>query len=378
MATAVDLKKNDAHRKPATSGRAGTGAKNQAGPVGKVKGFVASLLATTWVKHLKRAGGRFSERLGSQFAAAITYFSFLALVPILMVSFSVAGFVLVSRPDLLDQLKTQIAKQIPSQNGLSTTINDALNQAVTARFSVGIIGLVIALYSGIGWMGNVRQAIQAQWRPDFDDDQEIANTSFLKNLLTNLWMLAGLGVALLISLALSSIGNAFATDIVKALGLSDQGWLQPLISVVSIALAVAADVLIFMWVYSVLPPKGMKGTRKALVRGSLIAAVGFEVLKFALTNILPSALSGGASGKVFGPIIGLLAFFNLVATLVLFTAAWISTAEGGPEKKESDGGDLDQVGDPAVIVREVVSRPQMGVLLGVGAVLGFGWSRRRR
>lgn len=364
MATAVDVQKKDA------------GPTGGAAEVGKVKGAIAAALAKKWVQHLKRAAGRFGERLGSQFAAAITYFSFLALVPILMVSFSVAGFVLNSRPELVTELRDQVAKQIPGD--LSSTINEALDHAISARFTVGIIGLVIALYSGIGWMGNVRQAVQAQWRPDFDDDQEIANTPFLKNLWTNLWMLAGLGLALLVSVALSSIGNAFASEIVKLLGLADQGWLKPLISVVSIALAIAADVLIFMWVYSILPPQQMKGTRKALIRGSLIAAVGFEVLKFALTNILPSALSGGATGAVFGPIIGLLAFFNLVATLVLFVAAWISTAEGGPQKKAADDSDDNRIQEPAVIVHEVVSRPKAGVLLGVGAVLGIGWSHRRR
>ena len=151
-----------------------------------------------------------------------------------------------------------------------------------------------------------------------------------------------------------------------------------MITVAAWLLAIAADVLIFLWVYSVLPPKHMKGTRKALVRGAIIAAVGFEVLKFALTTILPGALSGGATGKVFGPIIGLLAFFNLVATLVLFVAAWISTADGGPAKKEVDPADAPDVLEPAVVVHDQVSKPKLLGMLSVGAILGVGWSRRRR
>ncbi|CAK8739583.1 hypothetical protein SODG_003124 [Sodalis praecaptivus] len=39
-----------------------------------------------------RAAERFSDRMGSQFGAAITYFSFLSLIPILMVSFAGVGF----------------------------------------------------------------------------------------------------------------------------------------------------------------------------------------------------------------------------------------------------------------------------------------------
>ena len=35
-----------------------------------------------------------------------------------------------------------------------------------------------------------------------------------------------------------------------------------------------------------------------------------------------------ATAKIFGPIIGILIFFNLVATVVLFLAAWIATSSG--------------------------------------------------
>ncbi len=375
MATAVDLRKNDsaAHRVEKNQGKPAR--RGSLPPVKRLLLLVKVFLRRPFVLHLMRAAKRFGERLGTQFAAAITYFSFLSLVPILMVAFSVAGFVLSSHPELLQQLQDKVASQIPG--GLSATIFSALDSAVKARFTVGIVGLVIALYSGIGWMGNVRQAVQAQWRPDFDDDQEIANESLFKSLFKNLWMLAGLGLALVVSLALSSIGNALAGQILKWLGLSNISWLHPLIVVVSIVLAIAADVLIFMWVYSVLPPKGLKASRTSLVRGSIIAAVVFEVLKFALTNILPNALSGGASAAVFGPIIGLLAFFNLVSTMVLFVAAWIATAADAPIEAD-DSAELPDVPQPAVVVHEVVSRPTVAGLVGFGALLGFGWARRRR
>ena len=364
MATAVDMKKKDA-------GRSGV-----AGDVGKVKRAVAALLAKKWVQHLKRAGSRFSERLGSQFAAAITYFSFLALVPILMLAFSIGGFILSSHPDLLVQLQNKIAAQVPGS--LKDPITQALDHAVSSRYSVLSIGLVVALYSGIGWMGNVRQAIQAQWRPDFDEDQEVAQESFIKNLLRNLWMLVGLGLALVLSLALSSVASTLTDRALDLVGLGNVGWLKPVLTIFALLLAIGADLLIFLWVYSVIPPKNMKVPRRALVRGAIFAAVGFELLKFALTNGLSSLVSGGSSGAVFGPIIGLLAFFNLVATLVLFVAAWTSTSEGGPQKKDPDDDEANRLQEPAVIVHEVVSRPKAGVLLGVGAVLGFGWSRRRR
>lgn len=352
-------------------------------PAGTVKARIAALTAKKWVTHVIRAVGRFNERLGTSFAAAITYFSFLALIPILMLSFSVSGFILSSHPDLLNGLREGISKQIPgASGGLSDTIGKVLDKAVSARLSVGIVGLVVALYSGIGWMGNVRSAVQAQWRPDFDADQEMAKDSFLKNLLRNLGSLAGLGLAIVVSLSLTASG-AWAQKLVLGwLGLDDVAILKPVFTIVPILLAMAADVLIFMWVYTILPPRDMKGTRKALVRGSIIAAVAFEILKFALTFLLPK-LTTSATAQVFGSIIGLLLFFNLTATMVLFVAAWISTADGGPQSKAAGSAISPESGEsvdaaPAVRLDEGIWKPKVTGLLGVGALLGWGWARRRR
>ena len=341
-----------------------------------VKLRVAVIMRRPSVQHLMRAAKRFSERLGSQFAGAITYFSFLALLPILMVAFSAAGYVLASRPDLLAQLESEITKQFPSSGaGMGDLISKLLASAVGARAAVGIVGLVTALYSAIGWMGNLRAAIQAQWRPDFDENQEIASDSFIKNLWKNLWMFATLGVALVISLSLSAVASNLTTSILKWLGLSDIAILKPIFALIPIVLAIGADVLIFAWVYTVIPQKGMKATRKALLRGALIAAVAFEVLKFLLTFFLPKVTSS-ASGLIFGPIIGLLFFFNLVATMVLFMAAWIATSPGGPGDGTRNRKEPDEVPEPAVIVPESMSRQRAIGYVGVGAILGLGAASR--
>ena len=56
------------------------------------------------IAHLIRAAERFNDRLGNQFGAAITYFSFLSMIPVLMVSFAAAGFILASHPTLLEDI----------------------------------------------------------------------------------------------------------------------------------------------------------------------------------------------------------------------------------------------------------------------------------
>jgi len=288
-----------------------------------VKSWLKARMARPGMRHIVRGVDRFNDRLGTQFAGAITYSSFLAVVPILMVAFSIAGFVLSSQPQLLLDLRNGIAGQLPA--GLSSTIGEVLNAAVNARVTVGIVGLVIALYSGVSWMGNVRTAIQAQWRPDFDTDQETREESLGRYYLKSLGYLAALGVGVLASLLLTAAGSWAQSFALKWFGLDRVSWLAPIATIIPILLATAADVGIFYWMYDELSPRDVKAPRRALLRGAVIAAVAFEVLKFLLTFLLPLLLTS-TTAKLFGPIIGLLFFFNLVATVVLFVACWIATA----------------------------------------------------
>ncbi|TBL43227.1 inner membrane protein YhjD, partial [Klebsiella oxytoca] len=98
------------------------------------------------------------------FGAAITYCSFLSLIPVLMLSFACAGFILASNPDLLAKLITGVANSIDDPT-LASTVQQSIDTAVRQRTTVGLTGLAIALYSGVNWVGNLRQAILAQSRP---------------------------------------------------------------------------------------------------------------------------------------------------------------------------------------------------------------------
>ncbi len=296
-----------------------------------------------------------------------------------MVAFSIAGFVLSSRPDLLHQLQDSIANQLPGD--LSKTISSALTSAVNARTTVGVIGLIGALYSGIGWVGNLRAAVQAQWREDFDTDSETVQENFLLGLIRNLLRLVGLGLAIAVSLGLSAAGNALQPVVVNALGLGSVSWLQPVFVVVPILIAVAADTLIFGWLYSSLSPVHTPLPRRALLLGSVFAAVAFEVLKQLLTA-LPRLYNQSATAQVFGNIIGLLFFFNLTATLVLRVAAWIATATR-PDRRSwvEQAADADD-GLPVASSRRPPTpsyRPAaVAGLVGLGAALGWAAGRWRR
>jgi membrane protein len=340
-------------------------------PAGRLVLLGKRIAARRGVKHLIRAIGRYGDRLGSQFAGAMTYFSFLSLVPILMVGFSVGGIVLANNQDLLATLESQIAELLPA--GIAEPIVELIDSVVANPLGVGIVGLLIALYSGIGWMGNLRKAIRALWGKKFETGKATAD-NLVVGTIKDLGALAGLAIAVTVSLALSAIGGQFTRAILGLFGLGDQPWLVPIVTVLTILIAMAADVLIFMWVYTILPPKSQRSPLRARLRGSIIAAIGFEILKYALTTILPAFTSTSRTAVIFGPIIGLLFFFNLVAQLVLFVAAWVATAD---DDTEDDDEPLPEVPEATVLVRKEPSRLKSAALLGVGAAVGWGAKRRR-
>ncbi|PKH23745.1 inner membrane protein YhjD [Enterobacterales bacterium CwR94] len=299
-----------------------TGVKRVDHSITLISRFVSWFKEIHAVAHFIRALNRFNDRLGSQFGAAITYFSFLSLIPILMVSFAAVGFVLASNETLLTELIDKIVGSI-SDPGLANTLKSTVNTAVQQRTTVGLTGLAIALYSGINWMGNLREAIRAQSRDVWErapEDEEV----FWKKYLRDVVSLIGLMLALVVTLSLTSVAGAAQAAIVNALGLQDIEWLRPAMTLIALTISIIANYLLFLWIFWILPRH--KPRKKALLRGTLLAAIGFEVIKFVMTLTLPK-LASSPSGAAFGSVLGLMAFFYFFARLTLFCAAWIATAK---------------------------------------------------
>ncbi|HEX4726955.1 MAG TPA: YhjD/YihY/BrkB family envelope integrity protein, partial [Jatrophihabitans sp.] len=90
------------------------------------------------IDHLADGYRHYQDRHGNQLAAAITYFSFLALFPLALLGFSATGFVLAAAPHLQTELFNHVAEQLPGSFG--KTLTDAIKAAIRQRTAVGIIG----------------------------------------------------------------------------------------------------------------------------------------------------------------------------------------------------------------------------------------------
>lgn len=317
-----------------------------------------------WLDHLLRAATRYTERHGNHYAAAITFFSVLSLVPLMMIAFAAAGYVLFFNPALLTELQAAITENVPP--GLNTMVEQIIQQAIDQRGAVGLLGLLAALYSGIGWMSNLREALSEQWA------QVPATPSMPKRILFDLLTLGGLGLALVGSFAITGLVAGFAEVLLGLVGLGDEGWALFVLGVLGFLLGIVANWLIFLWVIARLPRE--HATLRSAAKAALLGAVGFEVLKIVMTYYLASVTSS-PSGAVFGSFLGLLVFVYFASRFVLFVTAWAATA------RENEQEEPVPVPEPPVLHTQVVLRkgPTATTALGLlGAGALTGWLVRRR
>lgn len=313
---------------------------------------------------------------GNLYAAAITYFSFLALFPMLLLAVSILGFVLHAHPDTLQTVLSKIAKNVPGQVG--HTLSDSIKAAVNARAGIGLIGLAGVVLTGLGWIGNLRASLDAVWKRLPPKQNPVTQRLY------NLGVLGLLGVSVLVSLGLTAGWAAFSHDVLVAIGLDNVPGTGTLLGVVGIAVTLVADAVIFFMVLVRLPQQVDLPLRIG-IRGAVLASVGFEILKIVGTY----TVAASAQSKTAGPFAGLLAvliWIQLVTRWMLFCAAW--TAEADRRRQLPDGSvPVLEAQLPAAAASAQSSRPLSpaavgAALVGAGAVAGaaataYGLRHRR-
>ena len=167
-----------------------------------------------WFDHVMRAQGRYQDRKGDFFAAGITYFTVFALFPLAMVGFAAGGSVLARRPDLLDEIEDGSGRRCPVI--WASQLINLMDSAIESRTSVGIIGLAIAAWAGLGWMANLREALSEMW------EQRGEHGNFVRTKLSDLLALVSMFVALTLTIGLTALGDPrLMTNVLEWFGIQD-------------------------------------------------------------------------------------------------------------------------------------------------------------
>lgn len=297
---------------------------------GKARGEAAVVSVrkhAPWLDHLIRSYGRYKDDNGSRLAAAVTYFGFLSFFPLVVLGFSITGFIVDAYPSAQDSVVTAFNNFLP---GLADKLN--VENIGSAKVATGIIGLAGLLWAGLGWIDALREGLRAVWHHDTEA------VGFVSKKLNDVLVLMGLGLTLLVSVGVTGAAAGATGWVLDHLGLSGNTAAHVLLTVVGLALALTADFLVFLFLLGALPKVGVP--RRALWKGAAFGAVGLEILKV-VGALLVRRATGNPVYGTFGVMVGLLIWINLVSQLVLFTAAYTVTAPFDSDVAPSGSADDD-------------------------------------
>ncbi|MGW6714019.1 YihY/virulence factor BrkB family protein [Streptomyces sp. MCL20-2] len=297
---------------------------------------IGPLVARLMETHAWRSYERLDRVHWARLAAAITFISFLALFPLIAVGAAIAAALLSDKQ--LDTIKDKLADQVP---GISDQLG--IDGLVANAGTVGLVAGALLLFTGVGWVGSLRECLRAVW--ELDDVQE-ANPVVAK--VKDAVLLVGLGGAGLATLAVSTVGSTAVGWTADQIGIPEGGAGGILLRVAALAVAVVADFLLLLYLLTLLP--GVEPPRRRLVVAALLGAVGFELLKLLLGSYMRD-VAGKSMYGAFGVPIALLLWINFTAKLLLFCAAWTATGskeeEGVGQPDEEPGAEQKAAGAEA-------------------------------
>ncbi len=240
---------------------------------------------------------KFFDDQGGYLAAVLTHYSFLAILPLLLIASSLLGFVLQNDPGLQEEVLTTALAQFP-------IVGDQLGRpgGIQGSTSAVVVGILAATYGAIGLGQAAQNAVNVAWA--------IPRNSRLNPIHSRLRSLVGVvlaGLALSLVVLISTVAShaeAFNADLGGGVH-----WL-----VVTATVAVSAGVLALMMRVST-PQK--EGFREVLP-GALLTAVLWQLLQM-LGDVYVSSVIKDASemNAIFAVVLGLVALLYIASVMAI-------------------------------------------------------------
>jgi YihY family inner membrane protein len=239
---------------------------------------------------------KFFDDDGYYLAALLTYYSFLALFPLLLLASTVLGFVLAGNPELQQQLLDSALGELPVI-GPQLGTPDQLGGGVTGL----VVGSLVALYGASNAGQALQYAMNTAWsvprhrRPDP-----------IRARIRSLALLCTLGLLVLGTTVLATFGSGLARGSGIGIGV------QILLTLAAILINAAVFILGFR--LSTARPL----TVRQVAPGAIAAAVAWQLLQtfggFYIERVVAQA---GSVNAVFALVLGLVAFLYLAAYVLV-------------------------------------------------------------
>ena len=298
-----------------------------------------------FVDHLARMVQHYGTVNGNGLAAAVTYFAFLSFFPILALAFAIFGQVAKvyssAEETLVDAANSVLPGLVGGDNGVSLS---TLQSAAPGIFSVGIL---LTLYSGLGWLSGMREALMTVF-----EEPPREQPGFVSGKLRDILALLSLGSVLIVSVAVSGVATKLLTPILDALELGPVAGV--FLAILAVALGLAANALLFFAFFRLLAAPDVPS--RSLWSGALLGAVAFELLK-QLSTFLLGATANSEAFQAFGIALILLVWINYFSRVVVYAAAWAHTSPEARAAREA-----------RLVADQTVEGPRIDLVTAAGVV----------
>lgn len=260
----------------------------------------------------------FSRHYALQFAASIAYRVFFSIIPIVAFLVAILGLVLRSesvQSDFIDY----VLDAVPFDAEGRQEIEEIIVNLASPRTAVGLVSLLLLVWSASGMIGGMRAGLNAAWEVG-------ERRSFLHGKALDILFVWGTGLLVLIAVAMLVAVRIVSvhTELVSGTLETALAWLVG--SVGPFALLTVACLLVYRYVPSVRP-----GWRDVLP-GTVLAVVGIQGVWVGYAIYVAYFADFDAVYGTLGVVFGLLLFVYVSAIVFIFGAEY--SAKWAPIRAE--------------------------------------------
>jgi membrane protein len=267
----------------------------------------------------------FNRMRGSQAAAALAYYAFFSLFPLLLVLVSVGSLLLVNNP--LQHILDFITPVLPLPRSL---IETNIQRVLQMRGTVGLIGLITLIWSASGGLAALVNNINLAWPKD-------ERRGIIQQRLIAFAIILALFVLLIVSIIGPPIVDIF-NQILTPIGLGGLINNPMTLSLLTNAISWLLSFLAYLGLYRWLPHTRVRWV--SAFWGAVFSATALKIAISVLTWYLSSGLNRYqlVYGSL-GTVIALLIMIYITSVITLFGAHFTSAIQSYLEKQEKTVAD---------------------------------------
>jgi membrane protein len=269
--------------------------------IGRLYRFLAG---NRWTRFPWAVVQTFSKAEGALLSGSMAYYTFLSLLPLLMVAAFVIATFASPGPDARATVAEALNQVFP---GIGTEVfEEVIDQVVVNRAALGVFGLLSVAYAGSGFVGSMTACLNRMWKVP-------AGRNPVGQKVVNILIVMLLGSVLLGSALLTIWVSATAQETLNL------GPTSPVISMIEEVAAPASMLVVLLLMYRLLPARPHSWLSQ--IPGAIFGGVGFYLLKRGFDLWASHSAGIGALPRSLVSVTLLLVWLGFFGQLILYGAA---------------------------------------------------------